>query len=436
MDQTFSQGIRWTPRLAKSITGRPVILGAVLFDGTRNDRLNVPDEERQTLVGHIYERLKDNNSVQFLRYYPGAGTQEQPIEALIDAAIGYTLKGVAERAADEVIATIDLLLQKTQDADVRLLVSGFSRGGAAARHFMNVLEQRWRAQRQTSPSLRFYALIFDTVATGQRERLSLQVPTLADLFYHFVSIDERRVLFKPMLDIQQSGLPGRIVTIPMPGAHSDVGAPYIGGVGSEYLANIDALLSSMGLLQQQCFNVDGDARAQGKNDSRWMTELLQGIGGPNTKETPPSRAAFYVLADPVPSDSWSDWNERMQAMEFNDDFSIPRCTRRHEIWMPEFMVTRNGENFEVVSLPPIYLPSSKILVEDSRHFLTYTFDGITLSKVEVPTAVLDRISEKHRAKLSLGVVEETYGEHYFWWFLDDIRVQKIDGKFFYKTDEF
>lgn len=429
LDQAFTLTVPWTPRLTQSIDGRPVILGAVLFDGTSNDRLNVPHDERETVVAHIYDRLKGNASLSFLDYYPGVGTESQHVKALFDAATGYTLKRGAEQAVDEVIAGIDTARERDPDADVRLLVAGFSRGGAAARHFMNVLELRWRTQGHAGSPPRFYALIFDTVATGQREKLSLQVPVSADLFYHFVSIDERRMYFEPVLDISEDSVSGRVVTIPVPGVHSDVGTSYLAGVGSEYLANIDALLSGMGLLPQQCFHVSGDARAQGKNDSRWMLERLRGIGAPNTKEAPVSRPAFYVHVSPVPSDFWSGWNARMQSLEFNEQFSILRCTSRSEKWMPEFKVTRGAGGFEVISLPPFNLPSARILVENGRHFLTYTLDGTTLSKMPVDTSVLEGIPEDHSARLSLAVMEDSDGGENFWWFVDDVRAQRIDGTF-------
>lgn len=429
LDESFTLGIRWTPRLTKSIDGRKVVLGAVLFDGTLNDHLNVPRDERPTVVAHIKTRLQDDSSAQFVHYYKGAGTQDNPIVALADAAMGFTVKDTAEHAVEDVIAAIELLLTETQDADVRLLVSGFSRGGAAARHFMHLLERRWKTRGEERSSLRFYALIFDTVATGQENALLLQVPSSADLFYHFVSRDERRVFFKPIVDIQQDDLPNRIATIHLPGSHSDVGGSYIDGVGSEYLANIDALLMSMGLLQQRCVIVNGDARSQGKNDSRWVIERLLLFGAPNTKEAPASRKATFVYADPGSSDISSNWTKRMHAMGFDDAFSIPRCTIQRGLLTPEFMVTRNPQGYEINSLPPINLPSSRIHVEDGHYFLTYTFDGIALSKIEVSEAVRNRIPEMQSAKLSLAVVEEPDGGHHFWWFVDDILVQRIGGTF-------
>lgn len=343
---------------------------------------------------------------------------------MIDAAIGYTLVEVAERAVDKAIEAIEAQLQPDKEVDIRLFVSGFSRGGATARHFMNVFEQRWRERDRGSRIPRLYALVFDTVATGQRENLLLQVPVTTDLFYHFVSMAERRLLFSPIIDIERGPLGGRILTVAIPGAHSDVGASYVGGVGSEYLANIDALLASMGLIAQQCFSVNGDARAQGKNDSRWLIDLLRGVGAPDTSGDPGAREVFLVRAATVPDNFPSGWEARMMALEFNGQFSTPRCTSRRELWLPEFTITRHPEGFKVVSLPPINLPSARIQTDDGSYFLTYTFDGARYSRIEIPMSVLDRVSVKGRATLSLSIVEDDDGGYRFWWFLDGERVDR------------
>jgi hypothetical protein len=430
LDLGFSAGISWTPRLTQKIDGRLVILGVVLFDGTENNRLNVPADERETIVGHIDRKLRGNQSLAFLDYYPGVGTETQPIKAAVDAATGYTIKGVVNQAVDKTILKIDAARQEKPDADVRLFVAGFSRGGAAARHFMNVLAQRWRMPGHIGSSPRFYALIFDTVATGQRTQLMLQVPTSADIFYHFVSIDERRILFKPVIDVSQDPAPGRIVTARMPGVHSDIGTSYTKGVGSEYMANVDALLASMELIPQQCFVVDGDARAEGKNDSRWVLERFLGIGAPNTPEEPESRSVVYVKAEPVPEDFWPGWQARMLALQLKDQISILRCTSRQEVWMPEFNVSRiKDDSFEVHSLPPFNLPSARIVDEDGHHFMTYIMDGTTLSRISISKSLLDGITSDRSVRLSLSVEMDADGGEHFWWFLNDVRVEEVAGTF-------
>ena len=64
----------WTPTLTKSIDQHPVILGIVLFDGTRNDRTHVPSGERETIEGHLNDELCSPTR-PICYYYPGAGTQ-------------------------------------------------------------------------------------------------------------------------------------------------------------------------------------------------------------------------------------------------------------------------------------------------------------------------------------------------------------------------
>lgn len=435
LGQAFPLGIHWTPQLAKRIGDRPVILGAVLFDGTANDRLNVSDGERETVVGHIYDQLERNQSLSFLAYYPGVGTQSNPLLAISDAITGYTLPHGVERAVDRTLQEIEKARSRQPNADVRLLISGFSRGAAAARHFMNSLEKRWADEGHEGAPPRFYALVFDTVATGQQSNLQLQVPVSADLFYHFVSMDERRTLFPPILDVSLDREPDRIVTIMVPGVHSDVGGSYVSGVGSEYLASIDALLSAMGLLAQQCFSAVVDARAEGKNDSRWMIERMRGIGAPNTVNAPALRKTGFVQATLVPNEYWSKWTARMYELQFTNQLSISRCVNRNEMLMPEFKVTRIGKDFQLASLPPISLPSARIVEENGRHFLTYTLDGTTLSKVEIHKSVLDGVPENRSATLSLGVVRNHVGGTRFWWFLDNVRMWQIDGTFYERENQ-
>ncbi|WP_084402595.1 DUF2235 domain-containing protein [Cupriavidus sp. amp6] len=324
LQQAFSK-IHWTPQIGKSIDGRPVVLGAVLFDGTENDRLHVPNGERQTVVGHIHDRLQTNNSLDFLKYYAGVGTQSNPLVAYADAAIGFSLRSRVDRALDDVLREISRAQENRPDADVRLFISGFSRGGAAARHFMNLLEKRWAVEKRGGPSPRIYALVFDTVATGQRRKLDLQVPQSADLFYHFVSLDERRIAFPPIVDVSKDLEPDRIVTITIPGAHSDVGGSYASGIGTEYLANIDSLLAAMGLIPFQCFSTGDDPRAKGKNDSRWLIDKMLGIGAPNTVDARASRKIELVESTPVPIDFGGDWVARMRELQYTNGLSIARC---------------------------------------------------------------------------------------------------------------
>ena len=186
----------------------------------------------------------------------------------------------------------------------------------------------------------------------------------------------------------------------------------------------------MGLLPQQCFRTGADTRTEGKNDSRWMIERIIGIGAPNTADAPALREAEFVESTPVPVEYWPQWTARMRELQYTNQQSIPRCVQVDEMLMPEFKVTRGGSGFELISLPPIYLPSARIIEENGRNYLTYTLDGTTLSKVEIHRSVLDGIPDDRSATLSLAVVKNRDGGMRFWWFLDNVRVRQIDGTFY------
>ncbi len=427
LDKPFS--FAWTPILNKTIDQRPVILGTVLFDGTWNDRSHVPREERQTIEGHLYDELH-GLKMPIFHYYPGAGTQPDKFESLADGAFGYSIKGTAENAVKEVISEITLLRRRQPNADVRLLVSGFSRGAAAARHFMNTLEQRWDALGSVGTPPTFYALIFDTVSTGQRKNLQLQVPVRADIFYHFVSEDERRVFFDLILDDPQNDPDGRVVTIERPGVHSDVGASYNTGIGSAYIAYTNALLSGMGLTPSQCYEIDGDVRSQGKNDSRWLLERAIGIGAPNTPNAYKYRNASLVPISPMSEADRKQWLIRMLTLQIDDHFSRPLCVNEKYLGMLHLFIKHFQNSFIIISPPPLLLPNAKIQYNGTDYVLTYFADGVTPSRIAISTSILNSIPEGQSAHLDLGIVKEKDNSLHFWWFLDNVLVQEVDGTFY------
>lgn len=423
LDEPFP--IFWTPILNKVVDQRPVITGAILFDGTWNDRLNVPKEERKTIEAHLHDKLQGLDMPIF-HYYVGAGTQHDIIQPILDGADGYTTKPTAEQAATEVISEIVALRRQQPNSEIRLLVSGFSRGSAAARHFMNTLEQRWYTQGLEGEPPTFYALIFDTVATGQSGNLQLQVPLRADIFYHFVSNDERRISFSSIIDDPQNDPDGRIVTIIRPGVHSDIGTSYQNGIGSEYIAFTDALISSMGLISPSCFAVNGDARSQGKNDSRWLFERALGIGAPNTLNVPTYRNSTLIPISPLSESYRRQWKRRIVALQFENDISRPFCLDNHYLGMPRFVVERTNYGFEVSSLPPFSVFDPKIRSSGKEYILTFLADGITLSRIAIPPSILNKIDVGKRINLGIGIITKEDGAIDFWWFTNNVRNQQAD----------
>lgn len=273
------------PLITAPIGNRPVRIYKVAFDGTLNDHARIPSGERGTLVARIAELIQADI------YYPGAGMQGSSID-YFDAATGRSSMAIAADAEKKFYAQARIWLKQNPETDIRVFVTGFSRGAATARHFINIVSNHWGQYFNSDiNSPRFYALLYDTVATGQQDRLILNIPQDVDYLVHFVAIDEaRNWLFIPTIDEDKTPLlrgvqffpTNRINTIYLPGSHSDIGASYSKGIGDLYITLTDQFLYMMGLAQTNCWENQDDPLLAGKHDSRGGLDILFGSQNPNT----------------------------------------------------------------------------------------------------------------------------------------------------------
>lgn len=248
---------------------------AVHFDGTQNDRDDVPEGSQATLVSDSYEKLRDCGSpVIASHYFNGVGTRTLTnLRRMFESATGAGCEARAEAAHDALVRQAAAWREQDPQAEVHVHVVGFSRGAAIALHFMNLVDERG-AYGETMPrstsadpfapgSVKSSAVLYDTVSTGQSNWLKLTVPSSAVSVLHLVAGGEERALF-PVRDIaddprqeicvgrnvhlhgadrQSDGtvLYHRIQEVKLDGArHSDVGGSYIGGnlrEVSAYVAN-------------------------------------------------------------------------------------------------------------------------------------------------------------------------------------------------------
>lgn len=406
----------WPPDITKPIGKRPVILGVIAFDGTWNNKYKPKTNEHETIVGHVYDVLEKNDSIKIRYYHPGAGTQP----SLIDAAIGFSLKSTARTAAKNILDQVIILRQKQPNADVRLLVTGFSRGAATARHFMNTFEKYWKSGPRTGSNPKFYAILFDTVQAQLIENLDLSVPVDADMFYHYVSQDERRILFKPVLDKPLSDSEGRIVTIPRLGVHSDIRGSYSKGIGLEYTTDIDIELAYMGLLPAQCYVVENDIRSQGKHDSRGLLEKLAGISALDASSDIRNRNPIYVPMAPFSSSDQLEWKKRMIFLR-SDNI---KCKMEESVALPHFILQRttdylrekniltvrviSGESDKFLGVfkdPNIYFYKGKYLLGFSSTTSTKNYT------IKIPSNIIKKIKINDTINLYLLIIESNKGDY-------------------------
>ncbi len=253
------------------------ITAAIFFDGTGNNRNNVaqrhiaeynrahPNQPANNENGvrwtgsykkygkedsynagysnvSILENLNRNRELaqrQVSVYMEGIGTENNGGDALLGSAIGTGSTGIIPKVLTGIgllADGIDKILKLDEDTYVKQVtidVSGFSRGAAAARHFISYLHaRRSLAMRLGIPKAKVkikFVGIFDTVSSfsaigfNNVDQLGLRILGNADKVVHLTAGDEFRSNFS-LTDITSSLSIGYELTLP--GAHSDIGGGY------------------------------------------------------------------------------------------------------------------------------------------------------------------------------------------------------------------
>lgn len=416
-------------RLDIPLDGRPIGILSVLFDGTRNDMQHIEKGGRQTVIANIRNGLEEGGKLSLpARYYPGVGTSGSRFHKIFDAALGLSTASIAERACEETIKDVRKLQEQDPDVDIRVVVSGFSRGAASARHFMNLVEQGCPSSKGSQPAshVHFYALLYDTVATGQRKHLQLGIPGSADQVVHFVSLDERRIFFKPVFDAHPDKR--RIFTIPMPGVHSDVGVGYKHGIGLQYEAITASILYQMGLSSKDGVVLNVDHDMEGGNDSRWPLEMLLGIG-PARSANDRNRSKFMVDAATMTKTRNEEWKHRETGMRLGG--RVFRTDSSQHV-RPAFEITSRNGAYAVTPIGPKYrndfwttsFLDPEIISGGRQSYLQYHFADGGLQRLSLPEEILEQISIQKCTRLEVGIVSRD-NRVGIWWLVDGTIFGKV-----------
>ncbi|WP_159917298.1 DUF2235 domain-containing protein [Pantoea sp. 18069] len=312
----------------------------VAFDGTLNDKDNVPLGEDETVVSKIYDyviapefgTIAADQARVVRQYYKGPGCQFG-ILCWFDAAFGYSSEGTARKA---ISALKKFIANRPHGSELNVVAIGFSRGAATARHFLNLVQRDSKdgflskAQMATHS----FAILFDTVATGDAGTLELALPSNLEFAVHYVALHEARPLFLPVVDddsiyetfVNAKRYPylQRIYTTYVPGAHSDLGDSYLQGVGPYVTAHAKSILGNMGLgpplRADLCPHVNESGEHaiecrtwnEGVHDSRGLFDRLLGVGSPyscdfqgrvgRVKKAPITNGEATILAQRI-----NDW---------------------------------------------------------------------------------------------------------------------------------
>ena len=219
----------------------------VAFDGTGNHKKNDEKikDDSQTNVAELVNRY--NLPIGHKFYEEGVGTVEltyQEIKIITegkakkedyydskDMAFGLSVK-------DKVISMLGKIEEPIKDAlkageTIKIDVTGFSRGAASARDFVNEFNKRYSQEIQSGKISINNVILFDTVATiylanSYNEGLNLNLSeNSAKNIIQFTAKDEKRENFplESLKDIN-GNLPSNTKEFILFGVHSNIGAGY------------------------------------------------------------------------------------------------------------------------------------------------------------------------------------------------------------------
>jgi hypothetical protein len=238
------------------------IRASLFFDGTLNNRNNTEvrmrgeaDEDQLESASYTndlsniakIERLLAEQAgydIKLKLYIEGIGTEDNETDSLaLGASMGMGDTGVVSKVEiglENLYTAITEKVEKTTPiVHVHLDSFGFSRGAAAARHFIHkalhergyVLQKKLESAGYTVSSgvkVRFVGL-FDTVASyglahyNDTSDLSLDAVKHAEKVVQLAAAEEHRKNYR-LTDIDSAGAKGREIFLP--GVHSDIGGSY------------------------------------------------------------------------------------------------------------------------------------------------------------------------------------------------------------------
>lgn len=387
------------PLITTPELGKRIHIYKVAFDGTMNDRLRIPLDERETLVARI---ARTTGAI----YYPGAGMQGKDISN-IDAATGASSMEIASRAAREFYNQAEKWYNQDSHSEIRVFVTGFSRGAATAREFMNQIDSGWGKKYPQDEMLRphFYAILYDTVATGQKDKLDLSIPASLDYLVHFVAEDEtRNLLFTPTVEYTKPTylsshlhtsviLPQRINVIKLPGAHSDVGGAYADGIGDLYIVLTENFLYMMGLIQNNHWQSDHDPLLKGKHDSRGLLDKLFGAKDPSVVSHVDRPTDLALVRSQSEIQQRENQSRLRKMWDANTDRGAFLDIRKVETVYASFIISKDGNELKVKSDSNWVNPASVFIESiDGHKFLRFKLVGGAInSKLKLSEILLSQV---------------------------------------------
>ncbi len=255
----------------------------IFFDGTKNNLYNTDTYGRKSEkdqqyyerkgkyesytnaysnVAHLYQG-RSTTSKDIWVYVEGIGTLKDKTDDQDGFAYGRGGYGIPSRVNDGLVQ-IFKAVQKEYGSTAKILkfkinVFGFSRGAAAARHFIYRINTSKHAigwQYRTSITQIYFVGIFDTVSSydpssiiftdfkNDVEELHIDFKAgYAKKVFHLCALDEYRIFFS-LTNIQSARRLGFGYEVYLPGAHADIGGSYSDAKPNSYPVTNDPLLKN------------------------------------------------------------------------------------------------------------------------------------------------------------------------------------------------
>ena len=215
------------------------------FDGTNNDKdkLKLSGNPLPTNVAELWAQMKPleagNDNFKTL-YYRGVGTDpgaDGVADALLPSAEMKAMAGEAYNDFEDAATTWLRAHPEANPADtLKVMATGFSRGGGTAAVFSQMLYERGLIDPITGKTLvppgqlgLAGAMVFDPVTTGYDGNSAFS-PTSQNITV-VQAQNEYRTLFK---GVDHSGHPG-VTVVPVTGNHCNIGGGYDRGIGARVL---------------------------------------------------------------------------------------------------------------------------------------------------------------------------------------------------------
>jgi Uncharacterized alpha/beta hydrolase domain (DUF2235) len=229
------------------------------FDGTNNNKddtrdangnLRLTGDPQDTNVAQLFKQADQQKSSNLVAgYYAGPGGEPTNSNGLLTAVnANYYIQASAELAYNDFASAASDWLAKNPSGEITTALTAFSRGGATAAIFSQLVYERGLVDPKTGERLIqpgqvgvTAGVIYDPVLTGMNGNMAF-APNVQNIVV-IRSENEYRIQFKPA---NYEGQPG-ITTIVMPGNHCDIGGGYDNGIAALTLRSATGFLQASGL---------------------------------------------------------------------------------------------------------------------------------------------------------------------------------------------